>query len=119
MRASELVAAILGHEMPPRRDRIVLWAFALLVLVWILADATRLLYVAPALGLAQPPLLGRFQGEDKLPGLARAARASPRGRRPRPGAAQLRAGDAARGRLAATALAKRPPPPPARSLAST
>ena len=84
------------------------------------ADATGLLYLAPALVLALPLLLGRFPGEDRLSGLARPSRA--------PAARALTAIPAPRsymrvmqrgGRLVASALAKRPPPPPARRLLTT
>jgi hypothetical protein len=111
--------------MPPRRDRIVLWAFALLVLAWMVAEtlsgsATGLLYVAPALVLALPLVLGRFPGEDRLAGLAGAsrapiARAAARIPAPRSYVRVMQRG----GRLVASALAKRPPPRPARLLLTT
>ncbi len=106
--------------MPPRRDRIVLWAFALLVLAWMVADATGLLYLAPALVLALPLILGRFPGEDKLAGLAGAsrapiARAAASISAPRSYVRVMQRG----GRLVASALAKRPPPRPARLLLIT
>jgi hypothetical protein len=106
--------------MPPRRDRIVLWAFAGLVLAWMVADATGLLYLAPALVLALPLLLGRFPGEDRLSGLARpshapAARALTAVPAPRSYVRVMQRG----GRLVASALAKRPPPAPARRLLTT
>jgi hypothetical protein len=98
--------------MPPRRDRIVLWAFALLILAALLTGrATDLLYLAPALVLALPLVLGRFPGEDRLAGLARASRA-PAARAaaslpaPRSYVRVMQRG----GRLVASALAKRPPP---------
>jgi hypothetical protein len=111
--------------MPPRRDRIVLWAFALLVLAWMVAEAlsgsaTGLLYLAPALVLALPLVLGRFPGEDRLAGLAGAsrapiARAAARIPAPRSYVRVMQRG----GRLVASALAKRPPPRPARLLLTT
>jgi hypothetical protein len=106
--------------MPPRRDRIVLWTFAGLVLAGMVADATGLLYLAPALVLALPLLLGRFPGEHRLSGLARPPR-TPSTRAltsipvPRSHVRVMQRG----GRLVASALAKRPPPPPARRLVTT
>ena len=105
--------------MPPRRDRIVLWAFAALVLAWMVADAltgsaTGLLYLAPALVLALPLILGRFPGEEALAGFAAAApataaQAAARIPAPRSYVRVMQRG----GRLVASALAKRPPPRPA------
>ena len=106
--------------MPSRRDRIVLCVFALLVLGWMLADVTGLLYLAPALVLALPLVLGRFPGEERLAGLARATRAPvtravTRIAAPRSYVRVMQRG----GRLVASALAKRPPPGPARLLLIT
>jgi hypothetical protein len=102
--------------MVPRRDRIVLWAFALVVAAWMVAQAltgaeTGLLYLAPALVLALPLVLGRYLGEEQLAGLAgrpRAPRARPRARisTPRDHVRVMHRG----GRLVASAMAKRPPP---------
>jgi hypothetical protein len=102
--------------MVPRRDRIVLWAFALVVAAWMVAQAltgaeTGLLYLAPALVLALPLVLGRYLGEEQLAELAGASRA--RGVRlparissPRGFVRVMHRG----GRLVASAMAKRPPP---------
>jgi hypothetical protein len=108
--------------MPPRRDRIVLWAFALLMLAWMVTaaltgSATDLLYLAPALVLALPLVLGRFPGEERLAGLARSpraptVRAAARIPAPRSYVRVMQRG----GRLVASALAKRPPPRRARLL---
>ena len=111
--------------MPSRRDRIVLWAFAVVVVVWMVAEAltgseTGLLYLAPALVLALPLVLGRFPGEETLAGLAdpsRAAAARAPARVPAP-PSHVRVMQRG-GRLVASALAKRPPPRPARVLLTT
>lgn len=65
--------------MLPRRDRVVLWAFALLVAAWMVAQALTgsgagLLHLAPALVLALPLILGRYPGESRLIELVGAAR---------------------------------------------
>jgi hypothetical protein len=103
--------------MVPRRDRLVLWTFAFVVAGWMLAEAltgsqSGLLYLAPALVLALPLLLGRYVGERQLVELA--GRARPRPRRqvlrvasPRSYARLMERG----GRLVASGMAKRPPPP--------
>jgi hypothetical protein len=102
--------------MLPRRDRIVLWAFALLVVAWMVAQAlsgsaTGLLHLAPALVLALPLILGRYPGESKLAELAGTSR-TPTARRPsripmpRSHVRVMQRG----GRLVASAMAKRPPP---------
>jgi hypothetical protein len=100
----------------PRRDRIVLWAFTLVVAAWMVAQAltgteTGLLYLAPALVLALPLVLGRYLGEEQLAVLAGASR--PPGARvrsristPRGYVRVMHRG----GRLVASAMAKRPPP---------
>ena len=108
--------------MPSRRDRIVLWAFAVLVVAWMVAEAltgseTGLLYLAPALVLALPLVLGRFPGEQTLAGFAGAsqaptARAAASIPPPRSHVRVMQRG----GVLVASALAKRPPPRPARLL---
>lgn len=102
--------------MPPRHHRIVLWAFAAVVLVWMAAQTllgcdTGLLYVAPALVLALPLVLGRYLGEEQIAGLRQ--RRAPGWRRtrgarvaPRTVARAMQRG----GRLVASSLAKRPPP---------
>jgi hypothetical protein len=103
--------------MAPRRDRVVRWSFALLVATWILAEAltgaqSGLLYLAPALVLALPLLLGRYVGEDRLVDLVGRAPARRRRRRvllvagPRRCARPMQRG----GRLVASGMAKRPPP---------
>ena len=100
---------------PPRRPLVVLW-FALLVAVWVVLAAssgteTGLLYLAPALLLCAPLILGRYVGEAQLADLARrspgrrAARAS---RLPVP-CSHVRLMERG-GRLVASSLAKRPPP---------
>jgi hypothetical protein len=102
--------------MVPRRDRLVLWTFALVVAAWMVAEASTgsesgLLYLAPALVLALPLLLGRYVGEKQLVELAGRARARPRRKVlrvgcPRSYARVMRRG----GRLVASGMAKRPPP---------
>jgi hypothetical protein len=106
--------------MPPRRDRIVLWCFTLLVLAWMVAQAltgaeTGLLYVAPALVLALPLLVGRYPGEGRIAAfVARShgpeVRASKRLVATHTFVRLMQRG----GRLVASSLAKRPPPVPAR-----
>jgi hypothetical protein len=102
--------------MVPRRDRMLVWAFTLLVGAWMVAQAltgteTGLLYVAPALALALPLVLGRYVGEDQLAELAGTSR-PPRPRvrsrisTPRGYVRVMYRG----GRLVASAMAKRPPP---------
>jgi hypothetical protein len=103
--------------MLPRRDRIVLWAFTLLVVSWMVAQAltsseTGLLQLAPALVLALPLILGRYPGENKLAELAGTSRAPiargpSRIAMPRSYVRVMQRG----GRLVASAMAKRPPPP--------
>jgi hypothetical protein len=100
----------------PRRDRIVLWAFTLVVAAWMVAQAltgteTGLLYLAPALVLALPLVLGRYLGEEQLAVLAgtsraRGARVRARISTPRGYVRVMHRG----GRLVASAMAKRPPP---------
>jgi hypothetical protein len=109
-----------NHDgMVPRRDRIVLWAFTLVLAAWMVAQAltgteTGLLYLAPALVLALPLVLGRYLGEEQLAELAGTSRA----RRARLGARVWTPRDYVRvmhrgGHLVASAMAKRPPPAPA------
>jgi hypothetical protein len=110
--------------MVPRRDRVVLLSFALLVAAWMVAEALTgsqadLLYLAPALVLALPLILGRYVGEEQLAGLASRARTRPRRgvsrvTGPRSYARVMQRG----GRLVASGMAKRPPPAAA-SLCST
>jgi hypothetical protein len=102
--------------MVPRRDRVVLWTFALAVAAWMVAEALTgselgLLYLAPALVLALPLLLGRYVAEDRLVEFAGRSIARPRRHalklaRPRSYARVMQRG----GRLVASAMAKRPPP---------
>jgi hypothetical protein len=102
--------------MVPRRDRIVLWAFTLVVAAWMVAQAligaeTGLAYLAPALLVALPLILGRYLGEEQLAVLAGTSR-SPGARvrsrisSPRGYVRVMYRG----GRLVASAMAKRPPP---------
>jgi hypothetical protein len=103
--------------MPRRRNRLVLYAFALLLAAWMFGEAltggaTDLLHLAPALVLALPLILGRYPGETRLAELARRshtplARCRPsRIPMPRSHVRVMQRG----GRLVATAMAKRPPP---------
>jgi hypothetical protein len=102
--------------MPPRGHRLVLLTFALVVAAWMTAETltgmqTGLLYLAPALVLALPLILGRYVGEEQLVGLAGRARTRPRRRvsriaGPRSYARVMQRG----GRLVASGMAKRPPP---------
>jgi len=101
--------------MRSRRDRAVLLAFALVVVAWMVAEVltgrTGLLYLAPALVLALPLLLGRYVAEDQL--IEWAGRSAARPRRPvvRLACPQSYTRVMQRGgRLVASALAKRPPP---------
>lgn len=107
--------------MALRRDRLALWTFAVVVAAWMAAEAltgyqSGLLYLAPALVLALPLLLGRFVGEEQLAGLAGRATTRPRRRRalrsarPRSHTRLMQRG----GRLVASGMAKRPPPALAR-----
>jgi len=99
-----------------RRQRVVLW-FALVVAAWtvlaVLSGAdTGLLYVAPALLLCAPLTVGRYVGEEQLVELAqRSRRRHGRGafRLPVP-LSHVRLMQRG-GRLVASSLAKRPPPP--------
>ena len=102
--------------MVPRRDRLVLLTFALLVAAWAAAETltgmqTDLLYLSPALALALPLALGRYVGEEQLAGLAARVPSRPRRRAapvagPRSCARVMQRG----GRLVASGMAKRPPP---------
>jgi hypothetical protein len=99
----------------PRR-RLVLSSCTLLVAAWFVAAVlggadTGLLYLAPALVLCAPLVVGRYVGEEQLAGLARrsarrAPRRSSRLRVPRSHVRVMERG----GRLVASSLAKRPPP---------
>jgi hypothetical protein len=110
--------------MPPRRDRIVLGCFTLLVLAWMVAQAltgteTGLLYVAPALVLALPLLLGRYVGEGRIAAFvarsdAPEARAAKQLVATHTFARLMQRGSC----LVASSLAKRPPPAPARFVIS-
>ncbi|HEU4973674.1 MAG TPA: hypothetical protein VFT50_01190 [Baekduia sp.] len=103
--------------MVPRGHRIVLWTFAAIVLVWTIGETvagveTGLLYLAPALVLALPLVLGRYLGEDQLADLARRPLPAPRRRAAASAAPRSHVRVMERGgRLVASALAKRPPPP--------
>jgi hypothetical protein len=99
----------------PRRRLVLLW-FALLVAAWIVlavssgAD-TGLLYLAPALLLCGPLILGRYVGEEQLAELAQRSPRCPARRAsmlpvPRSRVRPMQRG----GRLVASSLAKRPPP---------
>jgi hypothetical protein len=102
--------------MVSRRDRFVLLTFAVVAAAWMVADAltgshSGLLYLAPALLLALPLMLGRYVGEKQLVELAGRALARPRRKparvvRPRGRAHVMQRG----GRLVASGLATRPPP---------
>ena len=99
-----------------RRSHIVPCAFALLVVAWMAAQTLTgtemgLLYLAPALVLALPLILGRYVGEEQLAVLTTTSQAS--GTRaaadlpsPRSHVRVMHRG----GRLVASAMAKRPPP---------
>jgi hypothetical protein len=100
----------------PGRRLVVLW-FALAVAAWTVVALhsgaeTGLPYLAPALLLCAPLILGRYVGEEQLAVLAKRP---PRGiaRRasglavPRSHVRLMQRG----GRLVASSLAKRPPPP--------
>jgi hypothetical protein len=99
----------------PRR-RLVLLSFTLLVaalsvLAVLTGAETGLLYLAPALVLCVPLVLGRYVGEEQLAGLAgrsapRTSRRPSRLRVPRSHVRVMQRG----GRLVASSLAKRPPP---------
>jgi hypothetical protein len=102
--------------MALRRDRLVLCSFGLVVASWMAAEAitgcqTGLLYLAPAVVLAVPLLLGRYVGEEQLVELAARPPAATRRRAvrvagPRSYARVMQRG----GRLVACGMAKRPPP---------
>jgi hypothetical protein len=106
--------------MGPRRNRLILGTFALVVVAWMVAEAlsgyeSGLLYLAPALVLALPLLLGRYVGEDQLVELVGRAPAHPHRRRVMRSAGPRRCARAMLrgGRLVASGMAKRPPPPAA------
>lgn len=102
--------------MVRRRDRLVPWTFALVVAAWMVAEAltgfqSGLLYLAPALVLALPLVLGRYVGEDQLAALAGRAAPPPCRRVARVARLRGRARAMQRGgRLVASGMAKRPPP---------
>jgi hypothetical protein len=88
------------------------------VLAWIAAElltggSAGLLFAAPALLLALPLAHGRYVAEDRLAGLAARARVRHRAPQalhaPRSRVQLMERG----GRLVASAMAKRPPPPAA------
>src|SRR4051812_50013351 len=103
--------------MVPRRDRISLWTFTLVVASWMVAEALTgcqagLLYLAPALVLALPLLLGRYVGEEQLVELAarpleQTHRRALRLARPRRYARGVPRG----GRVGAPRVGQRAPPP--------
>jgi hypothetical protein len=98
------------------RRSVVVW-FALVVAAWTVfallsGVETGLLYLAPALLLCAPLLFGRYVGEEQLAELAKrsprcAARRASRLPVPRSHVRLMQRG----GRLVASSLAKRPPPP--------
>jgi hypothetical protein len=100
----------------PGRRLVVAW-FTLLVAAWTVSALlsgvdTGLLYLAPALLLCLPLLLGRYLGEEQLAELAKrsprcAVRRVSRLPVPRSHVRLMQRG----GRLVASSLAKRPPPP--------
>ena len=102
--------------MISRRNRVVLVTFALVVAAWTAAEAvtgtrTGLLYLAPALVLALPLLLGRYVGEEQLVELGRRTPVRRRQQAlrvagPRSYARMMQRG----GELVASGMAKRPPP---------
>jgi hypothetical protein len=112
VRVSDILAAMVLRG----RRLVVVW-FALVVAAWTVfallsGVETGLLYLAPALLLCAPLIFGRYVGEEQL---AELAKRSPRaaGRRasrlpvPRSHVRVMQRG----GRLVASSLAKRPPPP--------
>ena len=109
---SDILAAM---GLPGRRS-VVVW-FALLVAAWtvfaLLSGVdTGLLYLAPALLLCVPLIFGRYLGEEQLAELAKRSPRSPARRTarlavPRSHVRLMQRG----GRLVASSLAKRPPPP--------
>src|SRR4051794_974128 len=102
--------------MAPRPNRLALCSFAVVVASWMAAEAltgchSGLLYLAPALVLALPLLLGRYVGEEQLVELAARPPAAARRRGlplagPRRYAPPLQRG----GRLVAAGRGQRPPP---------
>ena len=102
--------------MALRRQRVVVVWFALLVAAWTVLALlsgvdTGLLYLAPALLLCAPLIVGRYVGEEQLAELAKrspqsVARRASRLPVPRSHVRLMQRG----GRLVASSLAKRPPP---------
>jgi hypothetical protein len=100
----------------PGRRLVVAW-FALLVAAWTVSALlsgvdTGLLYLAPALLLCAPLIVGRYLGEGQLAELAKRSPRAPARRAarlavPRSHVRLMQRG----GRLVASSLAKRPPPP--------
>jgi hypothetical protein len=99
----------------PRRRLVVVW-FAGLVAAWtvlaLLSGAdTGLLYLAPALLLCAPLIVGRYVGEEQLAELAKRSPRSPARRASRLPVPCSHVRLMQRGgRLVASSLAKRPPP---------
>src|SRR4051794_41569810 len=113
--------------MAPRPNRLALCSFAVVVASWMAAEAltgchSGLLYLAPALVLALPLLLGRYVGEEQLVELAArppaaARRPARRVAPPRSYGRLMRGGGppaGARGDQLAPALGRAPGPPRAR-----
>jgi hypothetical protein len=102
--------------MAPPRRLLLLLSIAMVVVAWMVLEALTgvelgLLYLAPALVLGAPLVVGRYVGEDQLAELAerpttRPARRAARLPLPRSHVRVMQRG----GRLVATSLAKRPPP---------
>ena len=112
-----VIAFAILAAMALRRRRLALLWFALLVSAWVVLAVvsgaeTGLLYLAPALLLSAPLIVGRYLGEEQLADLAkrsprRPARCAARLAVPRSHVRLMQRG----GRLVASSLAKRPPPP--------
>jgi fatty acid desaturase len=106
--------------MTVRRHNLIALAFLAVVAGWALIEVltvgqTGLLYLAPALLMALPLLLGRYLGEERIAALvAKPRRVRPRrarsARLPRGVDRVMQRG----GRLVGSSMAKRPPPAPAR-----
>jgi hypothetical protein len=102
--------------MAPPRRRLLLLSFATVVVAWMVLEALTgvemgLLYLAPALVLGAPLVVGRYVGEEQLAELADRSATLPARRAaqlplPRGYVRLMQRG----GRLVAASLAKRPPP---------
>jgi hypothetical protein len=102
--------------MTVRRHNLIVLAFLAAVAGWALIEAltvgqTGLLYLAPALLMALPLVLGRYVGEARIAALA----SKPRRARPRPARSPGVPRSVVRvmqrgGRLVGSSMAKRPPP---------